>query len=137
MKMYRKITSLGLAAVLTMTLAACGSTKSDSQQPAASNSPKSTANAAAEKIKISMWSQFSDPNSKDGGFIGFYKALDATKAKFPNVEIEHTGIGEKPIKRRSKRLQQQMNCPIFSSHGAEVSRSHSLQEIAFYPCRTL
>ena len=101
------------------------------------NSPKSTANAAAEKIKISMWSQFSDPNSKDGGFIGFYKALDATKAKFPNVEIEHTGIGGEAYKTKIKTASAANELPdIFFSWG-EVSRNHSSQEIAFYPCRTL
>ncbi|MFD0695942.1 extracellular solute-binding protein [Paenibacillus sp. GCM10027628] len=118
MKMFRKIISMGLAAVLTVTLAACGSTKSDSQQPANSNSPKSTDNAAAEKIKISMWSQFSDPNSKDGGFIGFYKALDATKAKFPNVEIEHTGIGGEAYKTKIKTASAANELPdIFFSWG--------------------
>ncbi|UUZ80466.1 extracellular solute-binding protein [Paenibacillus sp. P26] len=53
---------------------------------------------AAQKTKITMWSQFADPNSKDGGAIAFYKALDATKAKFPDVEIDHVGTGGEAYK---------------------------------------
>ncbi|KRF08127.1 hypothetical protein ASG89_17015 [Paenibacillus sp. Soil766] len=65
-----------------------------------------------------MWSQFSDPNSKDGGFIGFYKVLDATKAKFPNVEIEHTGIGGEAYKTKIKTASAANELPdIFFSWG--------------------
>ncbi|WP_372661044.1 extracellular solute-binding protein [Cohnella sp.] len=119
MKLFNKVASLSLAVVLTATLAACGSTKTENQNPAVSQSPAATQSPAAdEKIKITMWSQFSDPNSKDGGFIGFYKALEATKAKFPNVEIDHTGIGGEAYKTKVKTASAADELPdIFFSWG--------------------
>ncbi|MBD0380932.1 extracellular solute-binding protein [Paenibacillus sedimenti] len=118
MKMFRKMASLSLAVILSVTLAACGSSTTESQKPADSQSPKATTSAPAEKIKITMWSQFSDPNSKDGGFIGFYKALEATKAKFPNVEIEHTGVGGEAYKTKIKTASAANDLPdIFFSWG--------------------
>lgn len=116
MKLFRKMASLSLAAILTVTLAACGSTNTESQTPA--DTQKATESPAVEKIKINMWSQFSDPNSKDGGFIGFYKALEATKAKFPDVEIEHTGIGGEAYKTKIKTASAADELPdIFFSWG--------------------
>jgi raffinose/stachyose/melibiose transport system substrate-binding protein len=110
MNIFKKTTSLIMASVLIVSLAACGGTKNESatEKPAETQAPASTTSAPAptaapvEKIKMTMWSQFSDPNSKDGGFIGFYKALEATKAKFPDVEIEHTGSGSDAYKTKIK-----------------------------------
>jgi len=50
--------------------------------------------------KITMWSQFADPNSQDSGSIAFYKALEATRAKFPDIEIEHIGSGGEAYKQK-------------------------------------
>lgn len=123
MKQFRQLASFSLAAILLIALAACGSgNKAGESSAPASSAPAESAKAPDgkpdDKIKIAMWSQFSDPNSKDGGFIGFYKALEATKAQFPNVEIEHTGIGGEAYKTKIKTASAADELPdIFFSWG--------------------
>jgi len=129
MKRFRQFAMFSLAAVLLVALAACGSGNKSgkSSAPASSSSSaepsKATDNKPGEKLKIDMWSQFSDPNSKDGGFIGFYKALEATKAQFPDVEIEHTGIGGEAYKTKIKTASAADELPdIFFSWGGGFSQ---------------
>ncbi|WP_239618907.1 extracellular solute-binding protein [Cohnella mopanensis] len=143
MKLFKKTAMTGLAATLLFTLAACGSGNNNngnsaSVQPSATAENSAPASPSDEKIKITMWSQFSDPNSKDGGFIGFYKALEATKAQFPNVEIEHTGIGGEAYKTKIKTASAADELPdIFFSWGGGFAqpfvagnRVLSLQDLA-------
>jgi len=123
MSLFRNMATIGLTSVLAAGLAACGSNseKESSASASASNDHAASSSASsspAEKIKITMWSQFSDPNSKDGGFIGFFKALEATKAQFPNVEIEHTGLEGESYKTKIKTASAADQLPdIFFSWG--------------------
>lgn len=48
--------------------------------------------------KITLWSQFADPNSNDSGSIAFYQALASTRKQFPDIEIEHLGMGGEAYK---------------------------------------
>ena len=41
--------------------------------------------ASGEKVTITLWSQFSDPNSTDGNYVAFYNALETIKTDMPNV----------------------------------------------------
>lgn len=94
MKPMNKGLCLLLVAAMILMLAACGNGNNASSRTGQSSSENSKEGSSPqEKLKITMWSQFADPNSKDGGFIGFYKALEATQAHFPDVEIEHLGFG--------------------------------------------
>ncbi len=78
--------------LLTIAMAAitvsgiCASGKQDSEKKTAK--------------KITMWSQFADPNSQDSGSIAFYEALEATRAKFPDIEIDHIGSGGEAYKQK-------------------------------------
>jgi raffinose/stachyose/melibiose transport system substrate-binding protein len=143
MNIFKKTAILIMASVLMVSLAACGGTKNESatEKSTETQSPQSTisapTSAPTEKIKMTMWSQFSDPNSKDGGFIGFYKALEATKAKFPDVEIDHTGIGGEAYKTRIKTASAANELPdVFFSWGGgfaepfiNANRLLSLQDL--------
>lgn len=126
MKKRNQFISLMLAIAVLLTTAACGG--NGNNQPA-SNSPGSSSETSAsatpseEKIKITMWSQFADPNSKDGGFVGFYKALEATKAKYPNVEIDHSGTGGEDYKTKIKAASAANELPdIFFAWGGGFSQ---------------
>jgi len=50
--------------------------------------------------KVTLWSQFADPNSQDSGSIAFYEALELTRAQFPDIEIEHVGSGGEAYKQK-------------------------------------
>jgi raffinose/stachyose/melibiose transport system substrate-binding protein len=117
----KRFMGLSLAVLMTSSLAACGGNNSTSSKNSNTSSDSSNTDSAKdknEKIKITMWSQFSDPNSKDGGFIGFYKALEATKAKFPDVVIEHSGFGGEAYKTKIKTASAADELPdIFFSWG--------------------
>ncbi|HCM25722.1 MAG TPA: hypothetical protein DIC34_04115 [Treponema sp.] len=56
--------------------------------------------ASGQKAKITLWSQFADPKSMDSGAIAFFKALENTRTRFPDVEIEHVGTGGEAYKQK-------------------------------------
>ncbi|WP_167434133.1 ABC transporter substrate-binding protein [Paenibacillus silvae] len=112
----RRNVLLATLIALVMVVSACGA-KDDNQASNAENS------SSTNKLKITMWSQFADPNSKDGGFVGFYKALEATKAQFPDVEIEHVGVGGESYKTKVKAASAANELPdIFYTWGGGFSQ---------------
>jgi raffinose/stachyose/melibiose transport system substrate-binding protein len=124
MKKTSKIVGASLAIVMMLTMAACGGAKQEPSGGKAASSSDAPKEAVAQKIKLTMWSQFADPNSKDGGQVAFYKALDATKAKFPNVEIEHVGTANDAYKAKLPAAAAADELPdIFFAWGGGASQS--------------
>lgn len=102
MRKTSKIVGTILAAVMMFSMTACGDAnqKVATETKGASTASDAPKGSGTQKMKITMWSQFADPTSKDGGAVAFYKALDATKQKFPNIEIEHVGTGGEAYKQK-------------------------------------
>ncbi|OMD58874.1 ABC transporter substrate-binding protein [Paenibacillus odorifer] len=125
-KVNKKRINLTLTVLMAMSMliTACGGNNGNNVNSEANANAGKTEKtpAAEEKLKITMWSQFADPNSKDGGFVGFYKALEATQAKFPNVEIEHVGVGGESYKTKVKAASAANELPdIFYTWGGGFS----------------
>ncbi len=57
---------------------------------------------SGEKVTITLWSQFSDPNSTDGNYVAFYNALESIKTDMPNVEVIHEGTESESYKVKLK-----------------------------------
>lgn len=58
--------------------------------------------ASGDKVTITLWSQFSDPNSTDGNYVAFYNALESIKTDMPNVEVIHEGTESESYKVKLK-----------------------------------
>lgn len=127
-KVNKKRINLTLTVLMAMSMliTACGGNNGNNVNSEANANAGKTEKtpAAEEKLKITMWSQFADPNSKDGGFVGFYKALEATQAKFPNVEIEHVGVGGESYKTKVKAASAANELPDIFTPGVADSLSH-------------
>lgn len=101
-KRVLKMISLMMAAVLMLGCAACGNSGEGAAETGngdtaeADNADAQPADDGAEaadgeKVTITLWSQFSDPNSTDGNYVAFYNALESIKTDMPNVEVVHEG----------------------------------------------
>jgi raffinose/stachyose/melibiose transport system substrate-binding protein len=112
--------------VMVFTMVAC------SKSPASTTDSNDTAgttdqNAAAttaptgddEKVTITLWSQFSDPNSTDGNYVAFYNALDSIKQDMPNVNVVHEGTESESYKVKLKTAMAGNELPdVFFNWGA-------------------
>ncbi|WP_270165615.1 ABC transporter substrate-binding protein [Paenibacillus sp. SYP-B4298] len=123
--MNKRLFLMTLMIALFAVITACGGQSENNPKSKADNNSNTSVkeNESEEKIKLTMWSQFGDPNSTDGGFVGFFKALEATKAQFPNVEIEHVGVGGEAYKTKIKAASASNELPdIFYAWGGGFSQ---------------
>jgi raffinose/stachyose/melibiose transport system substrate-binding protein len=106
-----KVLSLIVVLAVLFSLAACGSkTAADTGETsgaaeatqAAPADSAATEPAPAEPVELNLFTQFADPNSKDGNFIAFYKTLEAIKTALPNITLKHEGISGDAYKTKLK-----------------------------------
>lgn len=77
------------------------------------------AQAEEEPVQITLWSQFSDPNSTDGNYVAFYNALESIKEDMPNVEVVHEGTESESYKVKLKTAMAGNELPdVFFNWGA-------------------
>lgn len=135
----KKMTGLLMSVVLAASLAGCGSGAQESgNAPAAEsttqeNSPAAEGNSGAEDagesetadaaggetVTITLWSQFSDPNSTDGNYVAFYNALESIKTDMPNVNVVHEGTESESYKVKLKTAMAGNELPdVFFNWGA-------------------
>ena len=129
-----KAIGLMMSAVLALGCTACGNSggnaaaESEGTQEAVQagkEAAKADANeapgdeASAEKVTITLWSQFSDPNSTDGNYVAFYNALESIKTDMPNVEVIHEGTESESYKVKLKKALAGNELPdVFFNWGA-------------------
>lgn len=120
----KKVFSLILCLAMVLSLVACKNTSSESNTKtegtdAEPTSTASTDSEVKEPVDLNLWSQFADPNSTDGNFIAFYKALDGIKTALPSVNITHDGTANDPYKTKLKTAMAANELPdIFFTWGA-------------------
>lgn len=141
--LLKRSAALVLAGVMAASLTACGSkadtasgtTVGNSAGNSASNSAGDTASAnttaAAEQpqnsepVTITLWSQFSDPNSTDGNYVAFYSALESIKTDMPNVTIVHEGTESESYKVKLKTSMAGNELPdVFFNWGAGTMKPY-------------
>lgn len=110
----KKAVGLLVSTAMIVSMAGCGSKDSgslsaDSAQESAPAQAESESSAeedadsqtepgSGEQITITLWSQFSDPNSTDGNYVAFYNALESIKTDMPNVNVVHEGTESESYK---------------------------------------
>ena len=135
-KRVLKMISLMMAAVLMLGCAACGNsgegaaetgngdtaeTDNEATQPA-DDGEEATGD---EKVTITLWSQFSDPNSTDGNYVAFYNALESIKTDMPNVEVVHEGTESESYKVKLKTAMAGNELPdVFFNWGAGTMKPY-------------
>lgn len=135
-KRVLKMISLMMAAVLVLGCTACGSSGEGAAETgndgaaeadnAAEESADDSAEAAGgEKVTITLWSQFSDPNSTDGNYVAFYNALESIKTDMPNVEVVHEGTESESYKVKLKTAMAGNELPdVFFNWGAGTMKPY-------------
>lgn len=139
-QMSKKVTAIILAAALTASLAGCGggNTEPAAEAPAETEAPKEEAADSAEaekteepaaesgeKVTITLWSQFSDPNSTDGNYVAFYNALESIATDMPNVEVIHEGTESESYKVKLKTAMAGNELPdVFFNWGAGTMKPY-------------
>ena len=115
-KMVKKIVSFLLALGLVLPLAACGNSQESAAPPDSSD---------GDKVTITLWSQFSDPNSTDGNYVAFYNALESIKTDMPNVEVIHEGTESESYKVKLKTSMAARELPdVFFNWGAGTMKPY-------------
>ena len=80
---------------------------------------------SGEKVTITLWSQFSDPNSTDGNYVAFYNALESIKTDMPNVEVIHEGTESESYKVKLKTAMAGNELPdVFFNWGAGTMKPY-------------
>ncbi|MCM1125929.1 MAG: extracellular solute-binding protein [Lachnospiraceae bacterium] len=134
----RLLRTIGLmmSAVLVLGCTACGNsskspevTESSVQesQSDSSDAQESQVDSAdeGEKVTITLWSQFSDPNSTDGNYVAFYNALESIKTDMPNVEVVHEGTESESYKVKLKTAMAGNELPdVFFNWGAGTMKPY-------------
>ncbi len=142
-KKLLKTIGLMMSAVLVLGCTACGNsgetaTTAESGETveaeagdSANVSTEETSNAEAdtesseEKVTITLWSQFSDPNSTDGNYVAFYNALESIKTDMPNVEVVHEGTESESYKVKLKTAMAGNELPdVFFNWGAGTMKPY-------------
>lgn len=81
--------------------------------------------ASGEKVTITLWSQFSDPNSTDGNYVAFYNALESIETDMPNVEVIHEGTESESYKVKLKTAMAGNELPdVFFNWGAGTMKPY-------------
>lgn len=132
-----KMLSLMMAAVLVLGCTACGNAGGDTAETGneaaaeaddaggAAQQADETAEAGDEKVTITLWSQFSDPNSTDGNYVAFYNALESIKTDMPNVEVVHEGTESESYKVKLKTAMAGNELPdVFFNWGAGTMKPY-------------
>lgn len=140
-KLLRTI-GLMMSAVLVLGCTACGNSgetapaaESETVEAEADNSASNVANetsddgaeteTSGEKVTITLWSQFSDPNSTDGNYVAFYNALESIKTDMPNVEVVHEGTESESYKVKLKTAMAGNELPdVFFNWGAGTMKPY-------------
>lgn len=118
-----------LSAALIGSMTACGSSSESSSQETASAGGQTEegteASGTGEKVTITLWSQFSDPNSTDGNYVAFYNALESIKEDMPNVEVVHEGTESESYKVKLKTAMAGNELPdVFFNWGAGTMKPY-------------
>lgn len=81
--------------------------------------------AGEEPVTITLWSQFSDPNSTDGNYVAFYNALESIKEDMPNVTVVHEGTESESYKVKLKTAMAGNELPdVFFNWGAGTMKPY-------------
>ncbi|MGN6715590.1 extracellular solute-binding protein [Anaerocolumna jejuensis] len=101
---FIKAAGVLMAMILAISFVGCGKNtdgvKNSSKAGNAGTASEKTGDK--EKVTITLWSQFSDPNSTDGNYVAFYNALESIKKDMPNVNIVHEGTESESYKVKLK-----------------------------------
>lgn len=139
-KRLLKAVSVFMTAAMVLGCAGCGST-ADSESNSAgtlkedekdgdtaddgADDASGSGDAGGEKISITLWSQFSDPNSTDGNYVAFYNALESIKEDMPNVEVIHEGTESESYKVKLKTAMAGNELPdVFFNWGAGTMKPY-------------
>lgn len=130
----RKVMGLLLSVVLVGSLIGCGNGKDQpvatddtpsgladtgEQEVAGESTEESNEESTVEPVTITLWSQFSDPNSTDGNYVAFYNALESIKIDMPNVNVLHEGTESESYKVKLKTAMAGNELPdVFFNWGA-------------------
>lgn len=121
---FFKLLSFLMVIVIAFSFVACGK-KSDTvnnsgeADKTSDKSAEATVAPTGEKVTITLWSQFSDPNSTDGNYVAFYNALKSIKEDMPNVTVVHEGTESESYKVKLKTAMAGNELPdVFFNWGA-------------------
>ena len=130
-----------MSAVLVLGCTACGNSEGNAaagngevqeadhpaeKEAVAANTDETSGDGESEeKVTITLWSQFSDPNSTDGNYVAFYNALEAIKTDMPNVEVIHEGTESESYKVKLKTAMAGNELPdVFFNWGAGTMKPY-------------
>lgn len=121
-KMLKRIVGLLLTAALVGSMTACGSStgsSTEAETQTESSGAEAEASDSGEQVTITLWSQFSDPNSTDGNYVAFYNALESIETDMPNVKVVHEGTESESYKVKLKTAMAGNELPdVFFNWGA-------------------
>lgn len=121
-KMLKRIVGLLLTAALVGSMTACGSStgsSAEAETQTESSGAEAEASDSGEQVTITLWSQFSDPNSTDGNYVAFYNALESIETDMPNVKVVHEGTESESYKVKLKTAMAGNELPdVFFNWGA-------------------
>lgn len=127
-KILKRMTGLLLCAALIGSMTACGNKEASGQTTAPAENAAEGDGASAEsgeKVTITLWSQFSDPNSTDGNYVAFYNALESIQEDMPNVEVVHEGTESESYKVKLKTAMAGNELPdVFFNWGAGTMKPY-------------
>jgi raffinose/stachyose/melibiose transport system substrate-binding protein len=93
-----------LSMIVSISFTGCSKNTESPETKRAEENTAASAEAAGEneKVTITLWSQFSDPNSTDGNYVAFYHALETIKKDMPNINVVHEGTESESYKVKLK-----------------------------------
>ncbi|HEY5586233.1 MAG TPA: extracellular solute-binding protein [Ruminiclostridium sp.] len=98
---WKRIISTVLVAGMVFTMAACGSSNTDSVQntDSISSTAASASKVSNEKITLSLWAIFTE---NDPGSIAFFDAFNKVKAKHSNITFNYDAVLNEAYKTKIK-----------------------------------
>lgn len=102
-----KVLSTLLATTLVLgALGGCGGKAASNENTSVNKQEKDAASSGVKEdgkqVTITLWSQFSDPNSTDGNYAAFYHALESIKTDMPDINVVHEGTESESYKVKLK-----------------------------------